>query len=132
MQSSKSFANILLFVVCASVVKWSSTRRVENNTRWLKNNSVEEIGGKQHHETNKRAKFRGFEEAEPLKLERDKRRIHSNPADVAPKEHDISDGIESKGTNNPFSKTSEPNNPERQKKENFYQQKRRQTNEFTV
>ena len=106
MQSSKSFVNILLFVVCAAVVKWSSASRVENNTRLF--------GEKQYHETNKRAKSRGVEETEPLKLERGKRRLNSNPAHVAPKEHDISDGIESKGTNNPFSKTPEPNNPERQ------------------
>jgi hypothetical protein len=118
MQSSKLFANILLFVVCASVLKCSSsTSRVENNKKWLKNNSVKEIGGKQHDETNKRANFRVAEVAERLKLESGKRRLHSNPvpAGVAPKEHDISDEIESKGTNNSFSETPELNNTERQK-----------------
>ena len=103
MQPSKSFANILLFVFCASVVKCSSVSRVENITRLF--------GEKQHRKTNKREKLRGVEEAEPLKPERDKRTLHSNSAYVAPKEHDISDGIESKGTHNP----PEPNNPERQK-----------------
>ena len=111
MQSSKSFANILLFVVCASVVKWSSTSRVENNIIQLK--KLE--GNSTTKQTIKRAKFRGAEEAKWLKLERGKQRLHSNPVHVAPKEHDVSDGIESKGTNNPFSKTPEPNNLERQK-----------------
>ena len=52
MQWSKSFVNILLFVVFVSLVKCSSTHRVENNTAWLKK-YLKEIGEKQHDETSK-------------------------------------------------------------------------------
>ena len=106
MQWSKSFVNILLFVVFVSLVKCSSTYRVENNTAWLKK-YLKEIGEKQHDETSKiKPTTQVFEEstkslvlsseAKRQKLENDKRRLHSNPVIVASKEHHINNGIKQK------------------------------------
>ena len=56
MQWSKPFANILLFIVCVLVIKFSaSANRVGNNTRWLKMNFPKRYAEKQHHKTSKRA-----------------------------------------------------------------------------
>ena len=119
MQWSKSFVNILLFVVFVSLVKCSSTYRVENNTAWLKK-YLKEIGEKQHDETSKiKPTTQVFEEstkslvlsseAKRQKLENDKRRLHSNPVIVASKEHHINNGIKPHGANNPFLKIPEKN-----------------------
>ena len=122
---SKPFVNILLFLVSVSIVKCSSTNRVENNTAWLRK-YLNEIGEKPQHETNKIKPtpqiFAGStnglvlsSEAERQKLENDKRRLHSNPVGVAPKEHHINNGIKPHRTNIPFSKTPELNYPGKQR-----------------
>ena len=117
MQWSKPFSNILLILVCASVIKFSLANRVTNNA---------EIEAKQNHEISKiKPTLQVFEgstnslvldaEPESLKPGNDKRRLQSNPVSVAPKQYHINNGIKPHGTNNPFSTIPEKNYPGKQK-----------------
>ena len=118
MQWSKPFSNILVILVCASVIKFSLANRVTNNA---------EIDAKQHHEISKtKPTHQVFEgstnslvldaDAKSVKLGNAKRRLHSNPVSVAPKEHHINNGIKPHRTNNPFLTIPEKNYPGKQKR----------------
>ena len=126
MHWSKPFSNILLILVCASVIKFSLANRVANNAGWLKTN-LRKIEMKQHHEISKtKHTVQVFEgstnslvldaDAKSAKLGNAKRRLHSNPVRVAPKEHHIDNRIKPHRTNNPFSTIPEKSYPGKQKR----------------
>ena len=121
---SKPLVNIILFSISVSVVMCSSTNRVENNTAWLRN-YFKEFEAKQRHETGEIKPtpqvFEGSTNslvlssgAERLKHENDKQILHLDPVGVVPKGHHIN-GIKPHRMNNPFSKASEKDYPEKQR-----------------
>ena len=96
MQWSQLFPNILLFAICLSIVKCSSTNHLKKKTGWLKKN-IREFGTKrQDSEKNKRnLKPPMFEtsksslviDEEAKRSKHDKTRSHFNPLTVSTKKH---------------------------------------------
>ena len=96
MQWSQLLPNILLFAICLSTVKYSSTNHLKKRTGWLKKN-IEEFGTKQQDSEKNKRKLKppifGTNQSslvlneEAKRSKHDKTRSHFNPVTVSTKKH---------------------------------------------